>query len=553
MTSRSRNARTLRVAALVAIGLSAAAYAYALLKSGPTQFDDAYMFLRYANNILAGHGHAWNPDGMQVYGSTSLLHVAVVTLLKGCLPRCSDATVLLAASALPGILMLIVLTVAAAHGSTHRLLRRQYVLWAGVLFPTLIFNGVVLYHHRTGMDTMLAALCNALLILFAVRMARRCTIASVVPVVLLAYLSFLARPDNGLYATVFPVLCLLLCGTQSRWKLAGIFLTSIGMVLAVDFIAKWAVFDTPLPLAFYAKQHGVYTDCGDAEGRNPFEYLRVFLASAAPFVCIVVLLVRRESMLKLAALLLPVGLTLGYYFTVNQIMGAAARFYLPSLPFLVIAAAVVIDDQMKASHRGRVLGSREMLLRLTVGLLVLAVGRQTLVHAAAWHNARLPEVSTVVDQTWYETTADEKLPSPDRWVVIEEMARLARRAPQGTVMALSEHGLVGASAPHVALIDVVSLHDTRFAMEGFSAKELFRRKPDLIWLPHTNYPRLVRAVVESDAFRRDYLYYPDAFHFGIALRKDGPHFDALHESLAESWRAVYGDREMADYQAVPID
>ena len=79
-----RSRRTLQTAAAVALACGVGAFVYIVLNSVPCYFDDAYMFIRYANNLLAGYGHAWNPGGEQTFGSTSLTHLGVVTLLKAC-------------------------------------------------------------------------------------------------------------------------------------------------------------------------------------------------------------------------------------------------------------------------------------------------------------------------------------------------------------------------------------------------------------------------------------------------------------------------------------
>lgn len=550
MKARRKTRLVLAAASAAAVLLSLAAYAYALWNSPPTRFDDAYMFLRYAKNILAGHGHAWNPGGPQVFGSTSLLHVGVVTLWKCCLPQAADATVLWLASALPGVLALLLLVALCARLARHPVLRGNYLLWGGLVLPTLVFNVVVLYHHRTGMDTMLATLFNAALILVTLRLGARGSIGRLIPAVAVGYLTFLARPDNGIYATLLPVLWVLLVGEGPRWKTAGVFALSMAALLAVDAGLKWLVFGTPLPLSFYAKQHGVYAACGDPAGRNPFDYLRVFLSTAAPFGCLMLLLVNKGTLRPLLALLIPVALTFTYFFTVNQIMGGASRFYVPALPFFVVGAAIALDGWVRERRRGTLRQSRELLLRLVVALLVLAVGRHGLIHAAAWYNRRLPETPKPVSPRPYQIAAQEPLPPLDRWEAIQAVARLAARAPQGTVIALSEHGLVGASAQHVVLIDLVSLHEAEFALHGFSAAELFRRKPDLIWLPHYNYPRLVEEILAAEAFWDGYLYYPEAFILGIALRKDSPRFEELSALLAEGWQSVYGDRELDDYLAV---
>ncbi|MBN2476865.1 MAG: hypothetical protein JXB62_19820 [Pirellulales bacterium] len=550
MNASSEPRAALRAVCLAAVVVSLAACVYVLLTSPPTRFDDSYMFLRYANNILAGRGHAWNPDGVQVYGSTSLLHVGVVTLLKGCLPRAADATVLLVASALPGLATMLLLVLGCAWISTHRLLHRQYLLWAGLLLPVLVFDGTLRYHLQTGMDTMLAGLGNAVLILATLRLVSRPSAGRLAAVVAAGYLAFLARPDNGVYATLFPALAILLLVRGPRRKLLAVFALSLLAVLLADAAVKWLVFGSPLPLPFYAKQHGAYRGYANPDGPNPFLLLSVFLATALPFVCAVWLLARRETIRVLTALLVPVALTFGYYFSVNQIMGAAGRFYFPSLPFFVVAAAVVVDDRLRAAGEGCVLGQRELLTRLVILLLVIGVGREGLAAATARYQSTLPPAGTTAARPAYDVAAEEPLPAVDRWDAIQAMASLAERVPAGTVIALSEHGVVGARAPQATLIDLVGLHDRQFALHGFSAAELFRRKPDLIWLPHYHYTNILGGILQSDAFWRDYAFYPGAFDYGLAIRNDSPHRARLTVLVDQQWKALYGDRDLGQYRAV---
>ena len=549
MSRRRNNRRNLSLVGGLAALLCISIYALALGTSPPTRFDDSYMFLRYANNLIAGHGHAWDAGGEQVYGSTSLLHVGVVTVLKYSLSALTDARLLLLASALPGALMLAMLVATCGRFSTHRLLCRHYTLWAGLLMPTLALSGIVLYHHRTGMDTMLATLCNAALIFFTLRAARQGTVRYVVPVVIAGYLAFLARPDNGIHATLFPVLCFLLLGTGLRGKQIVVFVASMVGVLAFDAMAKWFVFGTPLPLAFYAKQHGAYAGYANPQGPNPLLLLQTFLGVVLPFLCVIGLLAGRRTKPILVVFFLPVALTFGYYFTVNQIMGVAGRFYMPSLPFFVVAAALMLDEQLCAVGRKGLFAPKDLLLRLTVLLLILAVGRQTLAHASAWYQKGLAEKAAAVVPRTYKTPAGRPLPPVDRWDAINAMARIAEEAPPGTTIALSEHGLIGAAAPHVVLIDLVGLHDRQFATEGFSAAELFRRKPDLIWMVHYHYTHIVGTIVDSESFWQDYTFYPGAFDYGLAIRNDSPHFDALSTLIDRAWKGMYGDLDRRRYAA----
>ncbi len=104
---------------------------------------------------------------------------------------------------------------------------------------------------------------------------------------------------------------------------------------------------------------------------------------------------------------------------------------------------------------------------------------------------------------------------------------------------MTEHGLVSARAPRAVIIDLAGLHDPRFALDGFSARELMRRKPDAIWMPHWDYTQMIRDLLDSDEFWTHYDFYPDAFTYGVALRRDGAHFAALDALFAARFRAAY--------------
>jgi hypothetical protein len=114
---------------------------------------------------------------------------------------------------------------------------------------------------------------------------------------------------------------------------------------------------------------------------------------------------------------------------------------------------------------------------------------------------------------------------------------------------MTEHGLVAARAPAAVIIDVLGLHDRWFARHGFSAAELFRRRPDLIWMPHPDYTQMIRDILDSDELWRDYDFYPDAFTFGVALRRDGEAAATLRRLLAARFAADYPGVRLDDYRA----
>ena len=104
---------------------------------------------------------------------------------------------------------------------------------------------------------------------------------------------------------------------------------------------------------------------------------------------------------------------------------------------------------------------------------------------------------------------------------------------------MSEHGLVGAMAPDAVIIDVLGLHDRDFALHGFRAAELWRRAPDVIWMPHPDHTQMIRDILDSSRFWIDYDFYPDAFTYGVALRRDGPRALELATRFRALWKALY--------------
>ena len=61
-----------------ALVLLLALFQVAVLQGGDQLLDDAYIFFRYVDNWLAGHGLSWNPGGERVEGYTSFLWVLVL-------------------------------------------------------------------------------------------------------------------------------------------------------------------------------------------------------------------------------------------------------------------------------------------------------------------------------------------------------------------------------------------------------------------------------------------------------------------------------------------
>jgi len=532
---------------ILAMGLSATRLA-ALARTAPTDFDDAYMYFRYASHVLAGQGLCWNLGEGSVYGVTSLLQLVVVALAKSVFPSLAPAAVLQTASGGAAVSFLAALVAVAALCSRHPGLHRNWILWTAALVPLLAYHEAFIFHAATGMDTMVSALANTVLVFFTLQFAKAPSAARAVGTALASLLAVVARPDNLLCAVFCPLLAVLLVAPRPRARPIAVFGVSVGFLLAMVALCEWWRLGSALPLSFFAKQPGYYGGFVGEFGWNPFLFLKVFASSAWPFVAGLVLFADRAGWRRAAVLVAPALTTLVALCRFNQIMGHLGRFYYPFLPFFVAAGVLEFDAWLGRIRSGRADGPKTMLVRACLAVGVVLVGNLFLSLAADIYGDRA-QTQTLVAIDGFHTPSPTPLPDLDSWQSAHAIAELAAAAPVGTTFAMSEHGLPGALAPQTTIIDVLGLHDPTFARHGFSAAELFRRKPDVIWLPHADHTQMVHDIVHSDDFWRHYVFYPDAFFFGIALRTDSPGYLGLSALLSWQWHKAYPGLSMSDYRA----
>jgi hypothetical protein len=315
-------------------------------------------------------------------------------------------------------------------------------------------------------------------------------------------------------------------------------------LVALDLATKRAIFGYALPLSAYVKQSGYYTGYAGARIWNPMVYLGEFSLLILAHLWVLVLFARQRHARLLTVLLGPVVLTFLYYFTVVQVMGGAARFYYPALPFWIVSAVLVLDDALADGLI--VLRSKALVPRILIAA-VMSVG--------FW--GAMPRVANVYGEMVYGPWPDlglrnRKLPLLGGRKAKAEIGRFASRLPAGTVMTATEVGFLGAVAPQVTIIDLAGLNDNELAQRGFSMSYVLGRKPDLVWFPHYDYVNMVRTMLATDAFWLDYDYYCEAYDYGIAVRKDSQLRQALMDELDRGWNETYGGISIPTCERRPV-
>jgi hypothetical protein len=488
-------------------------------------WDDAYMFARYADNLRATGRLSWNPGGEPTYGLTSVLY-AVAVVLPARLAIPSNAAVAVVCASMVCMTAFVGLALALAWRASEgasRLVRAAVVL---TVVASLSAARAQLNEHATsGMDTAFAMAFVTVYLLAALRNERSdTTLASAVGLGAFGGLAVGVRPDLMLFTLAVP-LAMLALGARPKRRGAGVTLAVTIGVCGLWLGACQIYFQSALPLSFYAKATGLYRDFNrDRYAAIPLVQLVDFCRANGVLVALTVIgtvqaaVDRRSRSPVVTGALVASLLFVAYYLTtVLQIMYHAARFYYPVLPALVLVgadAATRLFRRASESERWR----RAPVFAVVALAVVVAPGLSEARRAFAgvreldvWDSAR----------TLYRR----------RWFALEAFSRL----PDDLVIATTEVGHVGAMNPNKTIVDYAGLNDIAFARAPFTADRLLARKPDVLYLPHTDYRGMLADILASEAFRTDYVFHPaDELHatLGLALRRDSTHYEEMAEIVA---------------------
>lgn len=497
-------------------------------------WDDAFMFQRYATNLLAGEGIRWNAGSAEAsYGLTSLLFLvpAVATrLLTG------GNTIL--AALLSSTLCGIAFVALTAHLVWRHVRGPRWARIATLVLAAFTFaRSDTPLHFVSGMDTTFAMAYLAGLITLGCRFSEQPTRRRALALGAGAGLAFWVRPELVVFGVGVP-LALALAAARSvaeerrrAWLALGVAVASLAALLLFNRL----YFHSTLPLPFYAKSTKLYGDhiyriYRGTAGRE----LAMYLGHYWPlFVLIGIDLARRafwrpnDPIGKGVAAATLVCIVY-YALSVLPVMPHAQRFYHPPLPALVflggealgrLAVRIELDPTRKLGHPS----AAPMLVLLWFWLAPpLAEAAKTYADVGAHRRWRFQ---------LREHSRGEG--AQGGWFAIDKLLSL----PDDLVVATTEVGLPGVLAPDKAIVDMAGLHERAFAQQPFDPEAMFGTyRPDLIYMPHPHYTRMVEALHESpgmksyEVFSKVQLRTRD---FGVALRRDSPHYPAMRAIVAE--------------------
>jgi hypothetical protein len=508
----------------------------------PLYFDDAYMFARYAMNVRHGLGVSWNLGGVHTYGQTSLLWGFIVLLLSF-LPIATWKMLTLG-SWLCSIGAIVAIAWAVAKNAKSETLQSVWRVLPWVALPlaeTSIFNG----NAGNGMETMLGALLCAVFVGLALMWSRGAIKPEVVA--LAGLLLFLARPDAVVVVLILPVMLFLLMPSVSKRSAAtllGVFVVGVALDL---FLCK-LYFHTPLPLSFYMKSKHGYE--GFKEVWHPELLMMAFFGACQLYLAAMILLARKQDCRMIACCVTPLVVVFAYFSTVTQIMGFNARYYAPYFALLIVPAMLVIDRWMATKDEAvedRWPGRTLLMRSCITGLMMMSF----VALSSEGVQAKIRRVEARKHVEYYDVqyvmAAKTPLPViPWDTAMLDMTDKLIAPLP-GMTIAATEVGYLGRFAPQDNVIDMAGLNDNEIALHGFNVGELLARKPDVIWMPNTDYTYQRGLMISDPEFLQQYDLYAGAANYGIAVRKDSPRRKEINAQMKVYWSAAYPGLAMQDY------
>jgi hypothetical protein len=476
----------------------------------PVNFDDAWMFIRYAQNMLRGYSYTWNAGEGPVYGCTSVAYTLWITGLKGALGQWLSDGMLLLISSL-GFLLLA--TVVILEGS-YQLVKKRLKYSRSFVYALLLLvltNAGWIYHGNTGMETSMSMLINALFFWQLLRLGEaKHKLQHWLLFLLLGYLSFLIRPEHAPFFLLMPLLLLPISygwnGRETSWLLALIVL-----ILAVDTVAKFAYFGSPLPLPYFVKKLGFY-EGATVWYHNPARQMSMFVLFTLPLVVAGILMFEgKRHWGMVLGVGLPTAICLAALLDTIQVMGEEMRYYAPLVPHFVLCLAWLVAHAEypfpQKLRPGRFL--------LAMAYCTIAIGIMPFVEAK-WlarlqsYIAKNAVAAVEVDDADFESLND----------LAEQLAQEINRLPSGVSITGTEHGRLSALLPAHRLLDLTGLHNPYVSSGAEIVPWVVSQRPEIIWMPHTGCTVMHKRLRNAPLLRRDYIYHPQAFRFGLAIRKD---------------------------------
>jgi len=493
-----------------------------------TILDDAYIFLRYAENIVNGFGFVWNIGESPVEGYSSFLYLVVLIVAKYISIDLELFAILFGMITSAVTLFLVYLIY--EHLYSGRLKHTSANILTIVI---LTLSPAYLYWSTAGMETSFYSMF-----------------------VVLTFYLFLHLPDtsksNFMKGILFGLLCVIrfeavlfflaalyysIKVENSLFKIkisknSILFVLGIVIIFGTYFIWRWSYFGYFFPNTFYAKTGG-----GLQQIVGGFLYIikamRLFYGFGWVPIIFVFLFFRIRMITKETLFLFSIGLV--SLFT-TLILGGdhfhLGRFVLPVLPFLFVFFPPAVDNMLSSNLKNFKFGFSFRVTALFVILFAILIVKPVYQGTIKGFQNLLDGKKEAIEV--YDKSSETDIIDWQHGFILmgSKLNEIATRddyiaaVPIGAIGYYSKMGVIDM----VGIVDPVIAHEnlTEDKIEKWTAghtkgdgKYILSRKPKFIQLtdyltrspleePHRRSLQFtsVREIWESEEFHQNYEFYP---------------------------------------------
>ncbi len=515
----------------IVVGTAILALAFLSRFHGFKIYDDAYMYVRYADHIVAGHGMVWNVGAEAVYGVPSLAYLLFAVIPFRQIFPDNPAAAIFSASFFVGLVFLGLIFRLALRVMKPSIGHKAYVM--GFVMLALIATAVSLRgHFASGMETTLAMCYVTLMIGMVERMQQGKGNAWATGA--LMGIAWWIGPSMLSFSLGIPMMMVLLnwkAADRAKWlRILVLSLAGTGLCL----LAAHAITGAWLPSGHIARSAALQgPDYGEQHRWTALAELARFMARSWPAGLAIGMgafikwrrLGQGYSALDKAMAVAMVVFVLLLCFLDLQVMGAGQRFYYPLLPFLIylgIRELLHLQENLRLGpgfQFRRVPANLERIGIVALSAVLLYYGID---YGQSFKRSRPTDRLAVLD-----VGRSYEAEFPNYWPRLDRLDGL----PEGLRIATTEAGIPAALYPQHTIDDLTGLNAPALVRDGLSAVTVLKHCPaDLIYVPNTNYAQLSQDLLSSAEFKRHYSLIPAQdlkAAMGVAIRKDSPYATAL--------------------------
>lgn len=455
--------RALRWIAAVTAVLAAVVFAAVLRLVWPYTVDDAFIWFRYAENLVAGHGLSFNVEGPRAEGYTGFLWIWIMAI-----PHWLGIDPIGFAKIVGSALG--VGTIVLASDLSRRLssFSGRGTRWIAASVAVLVLSAShsVQIHAVSGMETILYTFMLLAIFWMALSYRDSGSPRALVALPVVGLLIGLSRPEGNLATALVLAAAFWRAPGSDRRRLAVA--SSIGLVIpgAIYLAWRYSYYGVPLPLSFYVTTL-------TSTGASGWEKFLDFAAEIGVTGGVLFAIGSVRSARRLPEILVAILALVLFYIIPTHRIPYQSRYFFPVLPLVCALAgcgvAAIVHALAERIGRREHRGSAEIVAALALVALVIGANFNSLTPAG-------------MKTSGFFYTNYWRMLEKRHVALGKKLAEISVGLGRRPVLAIGDTGAVPYYSKWRA-IDSFGLNDPHIALTGdHDPKYILSQSPDLVIL-----------------------------------------------------------------------